>query len=510
MRTENSIRNAAVSLGGQMISTLLVFATRMVFTRTLEKAYLGASGLFGDILTLLSLSELGVGSAIIFFMYEPVAKGDIEKQKQLMGLYQDLYRKIGIFVAVVGFGLTPFIQFLVGDIPDGFQNVHLIYDLYVLNLVLSYFFSYKRAAIEAHQKNYICMAYQYTLLCLQSLLQIAVLFLTHNFILYLCVQVCTTLLTNILIARKASVMYPDLRHRPDQPLESKEKRHIYQNIKAMFMHRLGSAVVNGTDNILLTIFGGLISTGIYSNYRMIVSTLTQIIGQAFTSITSSIGNLGALEDKKKIYHVFGLLNFVDYWIFSVCTICLGGLLNPFITICFGEDYLFDNWMVLVLLVNFYLSGMRQVVLRFRDALGLFWYDRYKAVAESVVNLVVSIILAHFLGIIGVFLGTMISTLTLAFWIEPYVLYKYGFESSSKPYFIQYIKFTLLWLINSAITLFLVKQVPWGGLGGFVVKAILCLAIADLFLFIVFFRTEEFKYFKNLIKQKIRRKHFPDN
>ena len=505
MRTENSIRNAAVSLGGQTASTLLTFLCRMVFTRTLDKAYLGASGLFGDILTLLSLSELGIGGAIIFFMYEPVARNDIKKQKQLMKLYQGLYKKIGIFVAVVGFGLAPFVQYLIGDIPDGFQNVQLIYVLYVLNLVLNYFFSYKRAIIEANQLNYICSIYQYGFSCVQSLVQIIVLIVCHNFIIYLCVQVSITFLVNWGLARKADRMFPHIREVMKEELPREERIEIFRNIKAMFMHRLGGAIVNGTDNILLTVFGGLTSTGIYSNYRMVINTLTQVIGQVLSSITSSIGNLGATEDKGKVFRVFQLLDFANFWIFSFSSICLGGLINPFIELCFGKEYLLNKQMVLILLVNFYLSGMRQVVLRFRDALGLFWYDRYKALVESFVNLVVSILLARIFGIVGVFLGTMVSTLAVAFWIEPYILYKYGFEQPIKGYFIKYIINTIVFIINGLITIQITDFINGSGIKSFIVKIIVCLIIPNIVMVICFWKRKEFQYYKKMIIAKIANK-----
>ena len=504
MRTKHSIRNLIFSFSGQVLSTFILFACRMVFVRTLDAVYLGVYSFFTDVISLLSLSELGIGSAIIFFMYEPVAKGDYEKVKKLLALYRDLYRKIGIVVAVIGLALMPLINYLANDIADGLQNITLIYGLYVLNMVISYFYSYKRSIIEVHQMNYIALSYQYFLYCIQGIIQIVLLILTHNFIFYLMIQVCSTFAINYLIAKKADRMYPFIKEPIQEPLAKVERNKILRHIKAMFMHRLGEAVVNGTDSILLTVFSGLASAGIYSNYRLIINTISQIIRQIFNAITSSIGNLGVLENKEKIHTVFKLLNFADYWIVSFCTICLGGLLNPFIELCFGVDYTFETGMVLILLCNFYLTGMRQVVLRFRDALGLFWHDRYKAILEAVINLLASIILSQIYGIIGVFIGTMISTLSTAFWIEPYVLFKYGFRDSMKGYYLQYLKYVLVLLFNGSITMMCVSYITGGGIGNFLIRLLISAVLPNFIMIIVFARKEEFQFYSKMILHKLRR------
>ncbi len=498
MRSENSIKNIIVNIGSQLLNIVLGFACRTVFIWTLGEAYLGVSGLFSNILTLLSLAELGVGTAIVFSMYLPLAQNDHKKIGALMGLYKRTYRTIGLIIGAAGLALTPFYRFLIKNPPD-IPNLTLIYLLYIFNTVITYFFAYKQSIIVADQKNYICTLYQYGFCIVQNIIQIAVLLETKNFILYLCVQIVFSFFTNFFLARKSDKMYPYLKKYEKEKLGQSDRTSIVKNIKAMFMHRIGSAVVNGTDIIVMSSFVGIVSVGIYSNYFLVTNTLRNLTTQIFSGVTASVGNLGAVENRRKSYSIYLSVNFAGFWIFSFCSISLFCLFNPFILLWTGRNLLFSAPIVFLIALNFYTTGMRQATMLFKDAFGLFWYDRYKAVAEAAVNLIASILLAQRWGTSGIFLGTLISTMTICFWVEPTVLFRHGFQRSSKPYFIRYAFYTVFAFAVGFLTWYCCSLIGGASVRSFAIKCVICLIVPNSLFLLVFYRTKEFEYLKNLIK-----------
>lgn len=497
-RTENSIKNIKYSISGQIIALISNFITRTVFIKILSAEYLGLSGLFSNILSILSLAELGIGSAIVYSMYKPLARNDRYKLKALMDLYKRAYIFIGLSILVVGTAITPFLEFFIKDMPD-IPAVKFYYLLYVINAGLSYFFSYKRSILIADQKKYIDSSYHYLFLCLRNVLQIFILIFTKNFLLYLLIQVLETLTENIVISKRVDNIYPFIKVKDKIRLDDEDKKIIVKNTKAMILHKIGSIIVYGTDNILISKFVGIIEVGLYSNYLLIINILNQLYEIIFQSVTASIGNLAATEDNDKNEFIFNCINFFGYWLYAFSSICLINLINPFIRLWAGREYLFSMQTVLIIVINFYLSGMRKSVLTFRDALGLFWYDRYKPLLESVINLVVSIMLGKYYGITGILLGTMVSTLSTCFWIEPYVLYKYGFHNSIYNYFKKYLKYTIVMIFAGVITWFASSIFASYSIVGFIGKAIICAVVPNIIFLIIYYRTKEFRYLFDKIR-----------
>jgi O-antigen/teichoic acid export membrane protein len=498
VRSENSMKNIIVNTVGQLTSTLVSFICRIVFVWTLGKEYLGVSSLFTNILTLFSVAELGIGFAINFSMYKPLAQNDRKKVGALMGLYKRAYHIIGLIVAIAGLALAPFYRFFINT-PSDIPNLTLIYFMYLFSSVLTYFFSYKQAIINADQKNYVCTVYQYGFSMAQNVVQIVILFVTKNFILYLSMQVLFSFLTNFFLARKADKMYPYLNHYKDEKLSQVDRTSIFKNIKAMFLNKIGGSVINGTDTILMSKFFGLAAVGIYSNYLLITTTLVGIISQAFNAVLASVGNLGAVENHRKSFNIYLAINFAGFWIFSFSSISLFCLFNPFIGQLLGKTLLFPVSVVFFIVLNFYATGMRQATLLFKNAFGLFWYDRYKAIIEATVNLAASIILSKYVGVAGIFIGTFISTITIDFWVEPLVLFRHGFHRSMAPYFLRYALYTSLTFAVGFLTWYCCSLVGGPALLSFAVKCMICLIIPNSLYLLVFYRTKEFQYLKGLIR-----------
>ena len=266
-RTSKSIRNTIVALCEQGVYNIMSFLCRTVFIYTLGKTYLGFSGLFSDILTLLSLAELGVGTAILYSMYKPAATGDHRRVAALLNLYKKVYNTIGILITIIGLCLTPFWGFLISDIPD-MPEIPIIYLLYLLNTTASYFFVYKKSILITDQKSYISSLIYISTTTAQNILQIVFLLLTHNFIVYLIIQVVCTMANNIAISIYVDRHYSYLKEYKNEQLDKESKVAIYNNVKAMFVSKLSSAVVTSTDNLLISKFVSTIVLGLYSNYTL--------------------------------------------------------------------------------------------------------------------------------------------------------------------------------------------------------------------------------------------------
>ena len=393
--------NTTVAFAAQATAILMGFFTRVIFTRMLSEGYVGINGLFHDILNILSLSELGVGTAITYALYGPIAKKDIRRQQILMRMFRTFYRATAGFVLVVGLALLPFLNVLMKDRPD-VDHLTLIYLLYLFKSVASYLLIYKKTLVDAHQLNYITVLYHNGFLVLQDVCQIVILLLTGNFILFLVIGVVCTIAGNICMSKKVDQLFPYLKEECKEKLPDTERKDILKNVKAMFMHKLGNVVVNNTDNLLISSFVGVVSAGIYSNYYLLIGSVRQVLDQALQGVAASVGNLGVTEDKEKISDVFEQLFFVGYWMYGLAGICLFELLNPFVELAFGEKYLFQRKIVLILCINFFINGMRKSVLIFKESMGLFWYDRYKANLGEAVNLGISIVLVKILVFWGVF------------------------------------------------------------------------------------------------------------
>lgn len=513
-RTEYSALNTTVAMAARIAAILAGYFTRVIFTHTLSEEYVGINGLFTDILNVLALSELGVGTAITYALYKPVAEKDVEKQKSLMRMYRQFYRVVAAIVLGGGLLVIPFMDVLIRN-QTRVEYLTIIYLMYLLNSVLSYLLIYKKTLLDAHQLSYIGVMYQTVFLLIQNAAQVGVLLWTRNFFLFAAVMIFCTLANNISISKKAERMYPYLKEKEVQALPKEEKQSIYGNIRAMLMHKIGNVIVGNTDNLLLSSLVGIISVSRYSNYFLIIGSVRQVLNQMFQGITASVGNLGVEEGRDRILKIFESSFFMGQWMFGLSAICLYELADIFVEISFGAQYVFPKDVTLILCLNFYLTGMRQAVLVFRDSMGLFRYDRYKSLAEAAINLVVSIVLGYRMGTLGIFLGTMISTIATSLWVEPYMLYKHRLKMSPKGYFLKYALYAcvtfLLWAGEDWLCRYLTGSLAgvsgaaaWqadgmavrGGMEALwkicFIRLAVCFGVTNLVYLLLYHRTKEFR------------------
>lgn len=496
-RISKYLKNLGCALGFQAASQLVSFFTRRIFVSILTQEYLGLDGTFSNILSILSLAELGIGGAFTYSLYRPLAQEDHRQIRAVMALYRRVYGVVGLVVAVAGCGLTPFLPVLVRDLP-GIPHIHLIYLLFVANSALSYFFVYKQSLMIADQRQYIVTTCHYSMNILLRALQALFLCLTQNYFVYLAIQLSSTVAENLILSCRANRLYPYLKTEKAPPLAPHVKKEIVRNTRAMLFHKLGSTVVFGTDNLLISIFVGAVQVGLYSNYLMVVNGVNSVIHQLFHTLTASVGNLGATEDTAHAVAVFRRANFAAGWIYGFATICLTLLLNPFIELWVGSDYLFSQELVVIIAVNFYVGGMRSTVHTFRSAYGLYWHYRYAPVVESLVNAAASAMLAVPFGVAGILVGTVVSTMTVCFWTEPYVVFHFGFHMPVKEFFSSYGVNTLVTLLTCIATAWCCSLMPGTGIPLFLGKLAVCAVGGNLGFLLAYFKKEEFHLLSRLL------------
>ncbi len=504
MRLENSIKNIKMAWIFQLVHIMCQFISRTVIIKVLAIEYVGLSGLFSNVLMMLSLAELGIGEAIIFSLYKPIAREEKGNIKAIMFLYKKIYIGIGVFILVVGLAITPYIGIFIKDMPD-IKGIYTIYMLYVINSSVSYFFSYKAAFITANQSNYIVALNNGIFEVLMVALQISILLTTKSYIAYMIIGISFILMQNISISIIANRRYPYLRDRENKEKIPKEiLGQIKKNTGAMVFHKMGTIVVFATDNLILSKFIGLISVGIYANYCTITNALTLFINKFFQSISASVGHLAVEEDVDVQEDIFFKTLFANFWLYMFLGSCLMALLNPFIgDIWIGEKFLFNDWIVLLIVIKIYISGMRGAAQTFKNAKGLYWQNRYMPIYESLINLMISIVLVDYIGVAGVLLGTIISSILTCVWIEPYVLYKYGFNKSPKIVYSKYIKYFMVFIIAVGITFTMVNFIDIRGAGGFLLKCVVSIIVPNLILFFIYKNREEFQYLKRIVWKKLK-------
>lgn len=479
---------------------LLKFIVRMVFVKTLPIEYLGVNGLFSNILVMLSLAELGIGPAIVYSLYKPLAYGDKESVKSIMRLFKKVYIAVGGIILVLGLALFPFLDSFIKD-GQSVPQVHYFYLVFLLNTVVSYLWTYKRSLLIADQKQYVVNIYQAVVQVLVAVLQIIFLLIFADYWCFIILMLIGTVLENFSIARKADKEYPYLNEKAEA-LDLDIKEQIVKNTKAMICHKIGGMVVFSSSNLVLSKFAGLAAVGLYSNYYMVIAALNTFAAKFFESITASIGNLMVLEESSKKIKAFKITEFITALQAGICFCGLYILFNPFVELWVGKEYLFSDTVVATMAFSFYLTYMRKAVLMFRDACGLYWNDRYKPLAESIINLVVSIYLTIHYGVIGVVLGGVISTLLTCFWVEPYVLFKNDIDIKLKAYFVDYLKFTVVTLCAASISKFMyVNLFAKVTSLNFIAGIFICVSMTLVLWLAVFAKREEMQYLVNFAKSK---------
>ena len=501
-RKRNALLLSGMGILNQVVSNIAAFVYRTVFIYWLSVEYLGINGLFTNIIQIFSLAELGIGSVIIFRLYKPIKEENIVQTAALMHFYKRFYQLMAGLIVIVGIALAPFLPHIIHDtseIPEDI-NLYVVYALYIIQSATSYLFAYRQALLDADQKGYVSTAIQMIITCLRYGVSILILYLTRNYTLVLAVGIAVNLLGNIWIYVYVSKNYTEIFHNKSR-LNKKEIAQIYKDTGAMLCHRIGSTVVNSTDNIIMSMYVGTVAVGLYSNYSMIIQIIQNVMNNLLGSFTASIGNHALSVNHEERYQLYKKLRFANMWISVFCTSSLYLLINPFIQVVWGKELLFSKDIVLILCLNFFLYSSRIVNGSFSNAAGMFVYDRARPLIEAALNLIISVVLAQKLGISGVFLGTIISSLLTVWWREPYLLYRKVFEEKIVGYFGTYLLWTVLLIAVTVLLSEVFSQLPIT-MSYLIVRFLICGIGINLVLSLLMCRNQHFLYYVQLMKKFI--------
>lgn len=509
MRTQKALKNIYFTLLQKICDLVLLFIQRTFFIRILGVVYLGVSGLFANIFTIFSLMELGISSSIIFLLYKPLAEGNNEEVSRLMQLYKKFYNIVGTSILIIGMFLIPFLKYIV-NMNCGVDNLYLIYILTLISTSTSYFFSYKRSLLEADQKLYVSSLNIFIFNTLATIFRIFVLIFFKNYLLFLLITIIMNFVSNLVISKKVTKMYPLIQFSKKVKFKQYELKPIFSRMFAVSLNSIGNVVLTGTDNIIMSTYFGLATVGIYSNYYMFTNLIYTTISWLFVSVTAGVGNLKAKNDDINSFYTFKRMSFINYYFYFICCVMLYSFVNPLISIWIGEEYLFDKTLVFIIVLNLFITGMRHTTVTFINASGLYYDIKYKPLIEAFLNLLISIVLTKYIGIIGIFLGTFLSLFFVSTWLEPYILYKKWFKKDIKEY---YISFLLKFIFLIIIMLGIEKIVSILNINGYfmlIVYGIIIFSLLNILFILICHKKDEFKYYCLIIKNIIKKYSKKDN
>lgn len=490
-RTKNATRN--IVFGGILkiyqIAVPFVMRTAMIYFMGVQ--YLGLNSLFASILQVLNLAELGVGSAMVYSMYKPIAEDNKEEICALMRLYRIYYRMIGLVIAILGLILLPFIPKLIdGEVPQDID----IYILYLLNLgatVLSYWlFAYKNCLLVAHQRVDITSKISLIINTVQYIVQFAVLCWLKNYYLYLIVALLTQAFTNIVTAMVVTRYYPD--YEPKGRLDPIITKDINHRIRDLFTSKLGTIIVNSADTIVISAFLGLEMLAIYQNYYFILSSIIGIVTIVFNACTAGIGNSIIVETREKNYNDLKKFTFLITWIAGFCTACLLCLYQPFMDIWVGKELELEFSVVVCFCIYYFICEINQLLNTYKDAAGIWHQDRFRPLVTAIVNLSMNLIMVHVWGIYGIILSTVLSMLLVGM---PWLLHNLFTVLFDRAQLAGYIKRLLFYVIVSsvacAITAFACQFINLEGWPQLIVRAMICGVLPNFIFYVVYRKQKEF-------------------
>lgn len=508
-RTKKSFFTMATSGIRQVFTVVLAFVSRSVFIHVLGAEYLGLNGLFTNILQFLSLAELGIGAAISFYLYKPLAEKNIERIKTIMQFYKQCYRIVGLSILGLGCLLMPFLSKLVNLDQPIPENIYLIYFLYLCNSAFTYlFFAYRQTLVTANQEQYKIEKINIIYTFVNCIADIVVLILFRNFLVYLIVKIALVVLKNIIIAIKINKEYPYISEPCSAKLTKSEIKSLFNDVFSVSIFKVGCIVINSTTNIVVSAVLGTVIVGYFSNYYMVISQVSVIFNMVVQSFTASVGNVIVKETKERQYQVFKTLNFFAFCIYSVFTVCLFQLLNPFVNLWVGnvdKAYILSQGAVIMICANFFADCASQVINTFRNASGRFKTGRSFTLVGGLINIPFSIFMAKEFGLVGVLFTLPLCKLLVA--IIPFFV-MIGRDLFGKSAFVMlsdlFVKLTIT-ICCCLITWFSCLSFHQSDIIGFIGETLVSAIVPGVIVFALFYRTREMSELKNKARNLIRGK-----
>ena len=501
-RKKKTFINTIAGVINSFCNSILSFVLRTIFIITLGIQYTGVSSVFTAILTMLSLSELGIGTAIATALYSPLKEQDEKTIQKLMHFYKTAYRNIAVFIFIIGLSLTPFLEHIITKVPDVKENIRIIFMFYIVRNALSYLMIYKSTLLNADQKQYITKSYETLCTLVRYALEIIFLLVFKDFIIYLVIEVLGTITQNYLITKRAEKEYPYAFKDTPERLTEEEKRLLFKDIKGLAMYSISGSLGKSIDSVLISSYIATAMAGLLSNYTLIKQQIERTIKQFFNALTPSVGNLAAEHDTIKQIRIFEEILYISFVLVNFCSVCMFVLFNPFINAWLGEEYCLDNEIAFIIAFDFFLYIFLQAIASFRTANGLFVKGQYRPLLTAVLNVILSLTLIKTLGIFGTILATVICRFVTQ-WYDPYLLYKYIFHYSFRNFCLKYSYYILLFVVNCSITYYATQSIDvtnkWGC---FFLKCGICIIVSNIVALIFSCKMHEFSYLYKLFKKYI--------
>lgn len=499
-KKKNSIRNAFWGVLQKLCSIILPFVIRTVIIYKMGMEYVGLNSLFTSILNVLSLTELGLGSVLIYSMYKPIADDDYDLIGRLLSFYSKIYKCIFVIILVLGLAILPLLPFFVkSDVPSDI-NIYIIYLIYLFNTCISYLlFAYRSSLLNGYQRNDVISCIGLITSMFMYLLQILSLYLIGNYYVYLSVLPIMTIVNNLLLFYITNRMYPEIK--VNGKISKSEQKEIFNKVKSLIGHKIGSTIIVSSDNIVVSSLLGLTIVGIYNNYHYILWSIITIINIFTTSVLGAVGNSLVTKSKDDNYKIFSNLNFAFLWLVSWCSLTFIVLCQDFMRIWVGEENSFSLLTSVLFGIEIFFWQFRIILLTYKDASGLWKEDAVKPYLGAVINLGLNFLLGYFLGVNGIIISTIVTMVVIYFPMEVYVIFKYLFPSK-KPYeyLLTCLKFTIMTIIVTIGTWYICSFLD-KSIIGFIEEMIICLILPNIIFVLVNFYRSEFKYYINLLINK---------
>lgn len=494
-RTSNVVKNSGASLLNKLVHMLMQFAMRTVFIHLLGNEYTGISGLFTDILQVLSLVELGLDASMVYSLYKPVAQKDTQRIKALMGFYKKAFTIIGVVVLVSGILCVPFLGHIVKKVPNIKEDIRGIFLMYVATTSFSYFLIYKTVLLRANQKTRVISNWTTIVYISESIVEIILLAIFRQYYAYLIVHFLATVLRNIVLTRKVDRLYPDYVKKSNLSITKQERNKLLRDMACLVVYSASGVVIYSTDSVFISAFVGTVEVAIIGNFTLIINSMRTLVQQIVNAAKPSIGNLAATSNTEKQELVFHRMNFLSFWVCCFSCTCMIVLLNPFVgEIWLNESYKVSMTVIAVMVLNYFIAVMVFPVESFRTANGLFTQGWMRPAIMAVMNIALDFYMGRRWGIRGILIATTISRLATQVWYDPYLVYKLVFKKSVTTYYFEYLSYLAITAGSCGATYYLGRVLSFGNaIADFLVKLLIAVLIPNLAVILLFRRSDNFKY-----------------
>lgn len=491
MRKKTAVKNSMIGLISKLITMVLSMVSMKIFTRELGIEIRGLNSVFTNCLSLLQLTELGIGSAIIYALYNPLAENNTKEIQILMNLYKKIYRYIGIIVVGLGIALSFFIEFFVTDTQYSKEYLLLIFFIQLLSSASTYFLAYKRNLIYADQKMYVNTLVDMMCYIVATIARIAVMLTLKSYVVYLLVQVVQTIISNLLINHWCNKQYPYLKEKVTAAYDKVDE--LKNNVKNLIVGKISGLVYSSTDNLIISKFIGILQVGYMAGYYDAVNILKMLSSSITEPIQPILGNLVQVEkDKKRVLDVFMTCTFIRYCIANIISVGAVIMLNPLIQIWLGKEYVLAGTISVLMALDMFIAVVHGPTGEMISVLGLFQKDKVISIIGMLINLGFSIILVFKLEVVGVLVGTVLAQ-SFYWFSRAFVVFQDYFNGYEKKYVQRIFEYIVVWAVDVVIlNMIKNKYMENVNLGTFVVMGCMCIIVSSISIFVGFYHTAEFK------------------